>query len=244
MPASEEIQAIVNEAKEFIKERDLKAAKHKYLDAAEYSLRHIKNEDLSSIDKMSYENLARFLIGKARSIQEEIDAEKLPKPPSGAITKEPKKVDGKPKSIDDGLIIVPSKKSHPYQLFIIKQGGIPIFNYEFKRLSEKQKGSLNDILFSGAITAINSLMMEVIEEPISLINLKDSVLLIKDMAQNSVVLFAKETTEDLENKLTDFCSGVLEAFGDDITSSFAIGQDLSDNPQLLELVANLFPETE
>jgi hypothetical protein len=250
--ASQAIQILVNEANGYIKNNKLKQAKHKYLDACETALRYAKDVKTKRLDKLSYEQLAKILISYARDLQSELDLLDLPTPPGmkekpkPAIKKpdeEETKVEEEIKDLEEEIrpeivkiVEVPSK---PYQLFIIQLGGVPIVSHEFKFIEDVSKGKLNEILFSGALTAINQLMLEVINKPIQHITLDGSILLIRQIKDVSYVLFADKISEKLEDQLRNFAERIEVQFGETFHKGL-IPEDYTHDERIQALINEIF----
>ena len=250
--ASQKIQILVNEANKLISNNDLKKAKHKYLDAADAALGYSKDKSTKSMEKLSYQQLAKVLISYARDLQTEVNMLEMPLPGGQkAITKpEVKKVDEEDIKVEEemkeladeiepGLVKITEIPSKPYQLFVIQLGGVPIVSHEFKFIEDVSKGKLNEILFSGALTAINQLMLEVINKPIQHITLDGSILLIRQIHDVSYVLFADKISEKLEEQLTQFASRIEEQFGEQLHKGM-IPEDYTHDSRIQAYINEIF----
>lgn len=250
--ASQKIQLLVNEANKLISKNELKNAKHKYLDAADAALGYAKNKNIKSMDKLSYQQLAKVLISYARDLQEELNLLDLPLPPGKKtivkpVIKKPDEEDIKveeemkelAEEIKPEIIEITEIPSKPYQLFVIQLGGVPIVSHEFKFIEDVSKGKLNEILFSGALTAINQLMMEVINKPIQHITLDGSILLIRQINDVSYVLFADKISEKLEDQLKQFSERIEEIFGE-LLHQGMIPEDYTHDERIQALINEIF----
>ena len=253
---TKEIQKIVRDAKNMEKEGRLMECKDAYLDAATLSLKMAKSS--SYVEKVSYENVTRVLIQYAKDIQEEINLNKdvpLPAPPTRAPSKAKMKREKKPFDPNEGLIFVKSSDSPEVeplafdkrettakirQLIAIKEGGLPLMSYNFDDVSPNTTLKLNEILFSGAITAINQLLYEVLERPIQTITFEDGILFIRALEDIYYVLFADEDSDELSQNLENFCNEFYYSMGDIIMESIKTGRVLTENEDVIKLVNKFF----
>ncbi len=285
----QKLQDIINQVKIHYKNGDLKKAKNAYLDAAEMSLDHSKKEDLNKKDKLSFENLAREFVRRAKIVHEEIKANKLPLPPGKRFQLKRKQIsDNKDKTTEkegtrDKIVKdeekIPDKEElelsikntekelketfekdekitklseqkftedipidgKPYQVLVINYGGIPILSHEFEAINDVTKLKLNEILFSGAITAINQLMEEIIQKPIKNISLEDSVLLLESKENLWFVLFTDKETKYMENSLEKFADKMFDYINDISNNNPAtISRDISEDERALAIINEVF----
>ncbi|MHA2252424.1 MAG: hypothetical protein ACXAD7_18805 [Candidatus Kariarchaeaceae archaeon] len=250
---SSEIQELVRNAKELEKNGELKECKHAYLDAASLSLKMSKTSNF--VDKLSYENITKVLIQQAKDIQIEINLLKdgpLPAPPSSTPRPQQQAMKKTKKPYDpneglqfvqpDGQPVQPPAADKPeiHQLIAIAEGGLPILNYNFRDVSPNTTVKLNEILFSGAITAVNQLMQEVLERPIQTITFEDGILLIKAKEELYYVLFADEDSEVLSNTLDEFSTEFYREMNPLIMECMRTGMSLADDKEVIELIVKYF----
>ena len=203
------------------------------------------------MQRLSFEQLAKVLISYARDLQEEMNLMDLPLPPGDKTIIKPnakpdeddinveKEMKELTEEIKPEIIEITEIPSKPYQLFVIQLGGVPIVSHEFKFIEDVSKGKLNEILFSGALTAINQLMLEVINKPIQHITLDGSILLIRQIHDVSYVLFADKISEKLEDQLTQFASRIEEQFGDQLHRGM-IPEDYTNDERIQALINEIF----
>ncbi|MCE7734144.1 MAG: hypothetical protein GPJ54_04640 [Candidatus Heimdallarchaeota archaeon] len=234
MAKSDELLALVKSAKEFEAQKKLKEAKHGFLDAATLALQVSKSSSKS--EKISYEIIARELIKYAKELQLEIllESQALPMPP-GTIAGEKQKV--KPKKIE-----IPRKISEIkiFQLMVVKAGGTPLISYEFEELPENTQLKLNEILFTGAITAVSNLMQEVMEKAIQTIRFEGGVLMIHNEKKLQFILFAKEEEEVLFKYLKKFANDFCAIFRDEINNAARTGMTIPVDEKFEKLATGIF----
>jgi hypothetical protein len=244
-----QIQEIVRKAKELESEGKLAECKHAYLDAASLSLEMAKTSNF--VDKLSYENITKVLVQYARDIQDEINLMKdgpLPQTPDTVPSKKKSTTVRKPFDPNAGLqyvsapteVVIEAVQTKIHQIIAIKEGGLPILSYSFEKISEETTDNLNEILFSGAITAVNQLMQEVLDRPIQTITFEDGILLIRANKDIYYVLFADEDTEELSDKLDQFCKEFSEKMASQIEESVHTGMVLSSDQQVISLITQYF----
>lgn len=228
----DELQEIVKVAKDLENQGKLKESKHRYLDAADLALKLSKNEKTTK--KLSFEYLAKELVKYAKEIQMEILLvnNQLPLPPGATVqntlTKQARK-------------LIPKKEEvQLFQLLIIREGGIPVYSYSFSEISNSTRLKLNEILFSGAITAINQIMMEVLEKSIQTIKFEDGVLMIQPANKLYIIIYASYEDEDISAKMKSYCDSIVDKFGDTIDSCVMSGKTLNEDPELTSHMKNYF----
>lgn len=229
MPVPTEIKATVDEAMEYRENKEFKKAKSKYLDAAQLALKIYKSTS-EQVEKLSYENIARALITEAKAVQEEIFLAELPKVPENIEEK---------KSLDDQLII--RKRPIVYHIWVIKEGGTPLISHPFEKMGDIIEGKINEILFSGAISAISSLMYEAIDRPIQTINFDEGVMIIHKHKNLSYILFVEAESPGINKALNNFCEQLEKQSVEDIQSP-TMPFDLSDDEITLKLIQEYFPQ--
>ncbi len=229
VPILTEIKTTVDEAIEYRENKEFKKAKNKFLDAAQLALAVYKNAS-ENVEKLSYENIARSLITEAKAVQEEIFLAELPKVPE-KIEKE--------KSLEDQLII--RKRPLVYHIWVIKEGGTPIISHPFEKMGDIIEGKIDEIRFSGAISAISALMYEAIERPIQTINFDEGVMIIHKHKNLSYVLFVQAESPGLNKALNKFCEQLEKQSTEDIQSA-TMALDLSDDEITLKLIQEYFPQ--
>lgn len=232
MTVSEEIQTKVAQAKEFRESGDLKQSKNKYLDAAQIALNYAKSVE-DAVKKLSYENIARALIDEAKAMQEEIFLTQLPTARKGQIKK------SSVNKAQDTLMV--RKRPDVYSLWVIKAGGVPVISHDFMEMDGETEGKINEILFSGAITAINQLMFEALEKPIQTINFDTGVLIIQTYDDVNYVLFAESNSPGLNKALKQFYEKLEKSVAIPINSPKII-RDLTDDEVTQKLIEKIFPK--
>ena len=237
----DKLQELVKIAKECSETGELAKSKHAYLDAASISLELSKERN--KIEKLSFENIAKELINQARSIQEEINYTKggpLPiaashDPFSKTATVKPVQAQAETKS-KETLRTKPRMK----QLIIIVEGGLPMLSEQFNAIESQTKDQINEILFSGAITAVNQLMMEVLDKPIRTITFDDGVLVIHKHSRLYFALFVDHYESFLAKELETFCVKFLDKFDTELKNNLATGRVLNDNKIVMNYVRTYF----
>lgn len=234
MPKSDELVQLVKSAKELEAESKLKEAKHVFLDAASFALNLSKSSEKS--EKISFELVARELLNYAKELQLEIllDSQELPHPPGMDGGKEQQ---AKIKKIEIPRKIVESKI---LQLMIVKEGGTPLINYAFEELPENTQLKLNEILFTGAITAVSQLMKEVLEKPIQTIRFEGGVLMIHTYKKLQFILFAQEEDEKLFMYLKKFATDFCAVFRSEINNAARTGMTMEVGEKFEKMVLGLF----
>ncbi|MFV2014286.1 MAG: hypothetical protein ACC656_02570 [Candidatus Heimdallarchaeota archaeon] len=235
MPKSDKLLELVKSAKDFESQNKLKDAKHAFLDAASVALKLSKSSVKS--DKISYEIIARELLNYAKELQLEIllDTQGLPSPPGMQITDKQK--------IKRKKVEIPRKIKTDckfFQLMIIKAGGTPLVSYEFEELPETTQLKLNEILFTGAITAVSQLMQEVLDKAIQTIRFEGGVLMIHSDKKLQYILFAQEEDEILYMYLKKFSNDFYKLFQDEITNAVRTGMTIQVGEKFEKLVTGIF----
>jgi hypothetical protein len=240
MPQSDELVELVKSAKELEKDQKLKEAKHKFLDAASYALNLSKSSQKR--DKISYELIARELINYAKDLQLEIllDSQGFPSPPGTETSDISTDRSIKP---DDEIISKPELVKI-FQLMVVKTGGIPLLSYEFEELPNSTQLKLNEILFTGAITAVNQLMEEVLEKAVQSIRFEGGVLMIHSHEKLQFILFAKEEDKTLFSYLKLFSNNFCTIFKSEINESSRTGMALNMSEKLVNMIVKTFPVVE
>ncbi len=105
------------------------------------------------------------------------------------------------------------------------------------------EGKINEILFSGAISAISNLMFEALERPIQTINFDRGVLIIQIHDEVNYVLFAEKDSPGLNKSLLKFHKELEENLDQPINSP-KMNMDMSDDDKIVQLITKLFPVTE
>ncbi|OLS23864.1 MAG: hypothetical protein HeimC2_24730 [Candidatus Heimdallarchaeota archaeon LC_2] len=237
---SDEIVQIVKTAKEFESDFKLRKAKHKFLDAASLALKLSKTTQKS--DRLSYELIAKELVNYAKDIQLEIilESEGLPSPP-GIETPEAKKDIIKIKPREElADKIKPAENVVIYKLMTVKAGGTPLLSYEFAELPDSTQLKLNEILFTGAITAVSQLMEEILEKAIQTIRFEGGVLMIHSDNNLQFILFAQEENELLFDLLKAFASKFIVEFRQIINESARTGMTIAVDEKIKEFICNVF----
>jgi hypothetical protein len=234
MVQSKDLVEIVKSAKELEAQNKLREAKHAFLDAASFALELSKSS--KKTDKLSFELIARELINYAKELQLEIllDSQGLPSPPGTQVGAEQK--------IDTRKIEIPRKvtESKIFQLMVVKAGGTPLVSYEFEELPENTQLKLNEILFTGAITAVSQLMEEVLEKAIQTIRFEGGVLMIHNDNNLQFILFAKEEDETLFAYLKKFAIDFCALFRDEINNAARTGQTIQVGERFEKLIFGIF----
>ncbi|MCY3412154.1 MAG: hypothetical protein INQ03_11025 [Candidatus Heimdallarchaeota archaeon] len=230
--STEEINKLVTAAREHWDNNELIKAKNLYLDAAQIAL-SIAKAATSKVDKLSFENLASVLVDEAKACHEAIKIAALPAVP----TEKPFETKSNVPSKNQGLII--RKRPDIYSLFVIKEGGVPLIAHNFEDMDGATEHKINEVLFSGAITAINSLMLEAIERPIQAINFDKGVLIIHTHERVNYVLFAEQTSPGLQKALSKFCDELERATKIPL-SSFKMMRDISKDESTKKLIDEIF----
>lgn len=240
MVKSEEIIQVVKTAKEFESDLRLREAKHKFLDAASIALKLSKTGKVS--ERLSYELIARELVNYAKDIQLEIilESEGFPTPPgvqSVQAKKEIKKIKPKEELVDK---IKSAESVKIYQLMTVKAGGTPLLNYEFEELPNSTKLKLNEILFTGAITAVSQLMQEVLEKAIQTIRFEGGVLMIHSDKNLQFILFAQEENDLLFELLKSFATEFITKFKDAINHAARTGMTMATDEDVKKFICGIF----
>ncbi|MHA2030463.1 MAG: hypothetical protein ACW99A_17600 [Candidatus Kariarchaeaceae archaeon] len=239
MPQSDELVELVKAAKEFETQNKLKEAKHGFLDAASFALNLSKTSERK--DKISYELIARELLNYAKDLQLEIllDSQGFPSPPGSVPSGISQKSDG---SATESVEEIKSKTelTKIFQLMIVKTGGIPLCSYEFEELPNSTQLKLNEILFTGAITAVNQLMEEILEKAVQTIRFEGGVLMIHTHKKLQFILFAKEEDEKLFSYLKLFSNNFVTIFKADINESARTGSALIMGEKLEKMIHTTF----
>ena len=234
MSKSDELLALVRSAKEFESQKNLKDAKHKFLDAATLALQVSKSSSKS--DKISYEIIARELLKYAKELQLEIllESQALPLPPGT--------VPGENQNVKPTKVEIPRKISEIkiLQLMVVKEGGTPLISYEFEELPENTQLKLNEILFTGAITAVSNLMQEVMEKAIQTIRFEGGVLMIHNEKRLQFILFAKEEDEVLFKYLKKFANDFCAIFRNEINDAARTGMTIPVDEKFEKLATGIF----
>ncbi|MDH5401485.1 MAG: hypothetical protein OEZ01_08665 [Candidatus Heimdallarchaeota archaeon] len=219
-----EAQILVEEAKSLELNNELINAKHKYLDAATVFLNHSSTKQ--GQDKIVFQNLAKMLVDQAKELQIEINLAKspLPMPP------------GKNAPVKPIVESIPPV----YQIIIIHPGGVPIYTHTFGTVSQDVKDKLNEILFSGAITAINQLMTEIIQVPIQKISFERGVLLFREFKGVIAVIHAEKSNSQLHIKFNEFLTEFRNSLEKEFEEAISKGKDLSNQPIAFQLIKKHF----
>ena len=239
MVKSEELVQIVKTAKEFESDLELREAKHKFLDAASMALELSKS---NGSDKLSYELIARELVNYAKDIQLEIilESEGFPSPPGIESIESKRDINAiKPKDefVDKSK---PAAEVKIYQLMSVKAGGTPLLSYEFSELPDSTQLKLNEILFTGAITAVSQLMEEVLEKAIQTIRFEGGVLMIHSHNNLQFILFAQEENKLLFELLKRFAGEFVDEYRKTINEAARTGMTIGVDETMTKFICNIF----
>ncbi|MHA2502393.1 MAG: hypothetical protein ACXAE3_05980 [Candidatus Kariarchaeaceae archaeon] len=238
-----QIKSLVKEAKDAELARDYKSAKNKYLDAASYTLELSKS--LQGVESVTFRNIARMLVDTARDIQilQSMEREPLPRVPGMSG---PSPTDNEPLLERKQLLKLEDrevkKEGDPelLQLLMIKTSGIPIFSWVSDKLSENTASKINDILFSGAITAVNNLISEVLSTPIQSINFEEGNILLKFVEDLIFVLYCEGDHNLLEDNLQGFSKIIINDILPKWEKDLRKGLNLSDNTEIINELLTYF----
>jgi len=223
-----EVKAIVIQAKEAEDRNDFKQAKSLFLDAATLVIKIAKNAE--GVEEITFRNIARMLIDYAKEMQQLLEIEKNPLPTIPGISKKTKEIKPKIKPPDATLL----------QLLIVKESGLPIYNWTSVTLSERTQDKINDILFSGAITAVNSLISEVLSKPIQSIQFEDGNILLRFVNDIIFITFSEGDPASLENNIQKFSHEFIGNIYPKYEADVEQGLSLSNVEEIEILLKNTF----
>ncbi|MCH8908589.1 MAG: hypothetical protein IH840_16000, partial [Candidatus Heimdallarchaeota archaeon] len=224
MGESRELEDLVRDANQFYLENRLKEAKHKFLDAASVALAVSKQE--KHLQKLAFENIARQLVTEARDIQQEILLNQLPLPRAPGAGAQ----DAGP-----GLTQKPIYRANLRNFLMVTTGGIPLFSYEFIDIKLETRTKLNDMLFSGAITAVNQMMMELLHSPITSISFEDGILFIHLVKSEDCFLlfYSDRDSKDLRDRISTFSQDYISNFSEKISTAISTALSLDTDAEII-----------
>ncbi len=128
-------------------------------------------------------------------------------------------------------------------LLIVDESGIPVYSYYFKEYTtdyehiSKHDGTDQEILFSGALKAISTLLSEFTgaKKEVKEIVLDNMTLLVKQIDNFSIVLITDKVTEFFEDALEAFSLNVQEVFTHIIVETGMNSQQKEKTEKLVEI---------
>lgn len=260
MDSSTQIRLLFREGKLAEAQGFLKEAKDKYLDAASLALQHAQKV-VNSKDQQGYKSIAITLIDYSKKIQHKLDFQNIvfssdvdslfTKTQNSAsddavVNIESSSDDTIADSVpdetraDSATIEAPTEILPIHKLIVIQSSGTPIFSLDFNSLVNTPAKDIDEFLFAGALTAITSLMTEVIQQSVRTIDLAQGCLLTNNYQNLVYVVYAGEDSEQLVSILGQFATQFSERFANEIQDANTYGISLNDNKEVIKLVHNHF----
>ncbi len=214
--------------KEFFGE--LQAAIQLYLDAASYALNIYKQDQTAN---KKFESLAIKIVSHVKQVKSEIksqnnsvlqflDSDFPPPPQSDQLS-----------STEDDKI---TEISSIDQLLLISKFGSPILSYNFKAVDSMNPLYGNEVLFSGAMSAIYSIIQETIKSDIQKISLDGKNILIQKSDDLFFILISDAEEDTFKEKITTFADSFLNKFDKKISSALKNGEMISDDKECIEFI--------
>jgi hypothetical protein len=226
------IEQLVEQAKELENNQKLKEAKIIYLDAAQGALNLSKIK--KGLDKLSYEQIARSLIQYVKELNLIIQMEEHPLPSAPSKGRKFTTKSGQEMQVQAQEMV--EVRDVLLEIMILAEGGIPTFDYYNESVSIDLKRRVNEILFSGAITAITQLMSEIIERPIQQMSFEGATIYMKTKKTYTFVFLAYSDDLNLENILDLLSTEFFSTLNEDLEREIKQGRSLNDNKEINKLV--------
>ena len=133
-----------------------------------------------------------------------------------------------------GMYIIQSRSLR--RLLIINSAGIPVYSYIFQHFDTSISDYDEDVLFSGALSALSTLIMEFTgtQHSIEEIFFKNLLMMIKQAKEFSVVLIADQSTYFFKEALESFCKQLYEKVPDIIPEYIFTDKQRHQTTLLLE----------
>lgn len=238
---------VFREGRTHEQEGRLKEAKNCYLDAATYAVELAK--DAIGDDQERLKNIAKMLIDHAKKIHAQL---KGISPPKTDFPEDESEVDlpmppgysepAQETEIEPTPIIQETKKEKftINQILILTSSGSPImtFDYTADYLTDPESAfsSMNEILLSGAITAIFSIMEEALQNKVRKIELEGEFLYVKDYEGLIFAALGEGDAEALDDPIITLIENLKADFQDRLDLAKRTGQLVTVDERIIDLM--------
>ncbi|RMG25091.1 MAG: hypothetical protein D6732_22870 [Methanobacteriota archaeon] len=235
---------VFREGRKYEQMGELKKAKNCYLDAATYAVELAKSA--FGEDKERLRNIAQMLIDHARKMKAKIKGDI---PPKVDYPEDENEVDLPlpPGSVQDTPSIVVPQEQHtlqdPFtinQVLILTSSGSPVmtFDYTADYLTDPESAfsTLNEVLLSGAITAIFSIMEEALHNKVRKIELEGEFLYVKDHDGLIFAALGEGDADALDEPILELLSNLRKDYTDRLDLALRTGQLVHIDSGIIELM--------
>ncbi len=234
---------------------NFKKAKECYLDAATYAV-ELAKESISMEDTERLKNIAKMLIDHARKMKSKISGEPIKTPVLSSMPQDVNEVDlplppnqsnvqtatiQEPKEIvsKENENISPHIPKLNY-ILILSASGSPILTFDYtvdySKTPELAFSKMNEVLLSGAITAIFSIMEEALNNKVRKIELENEFLYVKDYNGLIFTALGDGDADAIDQPIINLLKNLVFHYSDNIEKAKKTGQMIEINEHIVSMM--------
>ncbi len=236
---------VLREGRKYEQVGELRKAKNCYLDAATYAVELAK--DAIGEDQERLRNIAQMLIDHAKKMKARIKGEI---PPTTDYPEDDSQVDLPlpPGSAPQSQTVITTTKDNaqqiePFsinQILILTSSGSPVmtFDYTADYMNDPEGAfsSMNEVLLSGAITAIFSIMEEALHNKVRKIELEGEFLYVKDHDGLIFAALGEGDADALDDPILKLLNELRQKYSDRLDLALRTGQLVTIDSGIIDLM--------
>lgn len=160
--------------------------------------------------------------------EEEPSGEDFPLPPSETNEEE----------TDHVTLVENNDKGYLKQILLLTNGGSPIFSFDYTSDDSSQQG-FNEILFSGAITAVLSIMKETLHNSVRGIELDGEKLYVKEGEELIFVGISQKSIQNFDERVSAFLQEFQNIHHDGLEQAKKTGQLIEPDEKTIKILEAL-----